>query len=164
MMDVTVKVPEDRLVEFYAMHAAWLSAPPRASVMSDMFDAVREAVPQVVSPTSEDTDDRQPWSEADAALAAQLWDKFSDPAKALFSKLIDEPDRRFTGEELAEMLNIPNGHSGVAGVLAWPGKYCKNEGRKRLWEWGYPVDGEPVVYWIEPDVAALFSEARTAEG
>lgn len=164
MMDVTVKVPENRLVEFYAMHAAWLSAPPQALVLSNTFDAERDAMPQPTSSGSEDAKGRQPWSDADAALAAKLWDKFSDPAKALFSKLIDEPDRQFNGEELAEMLDIPNGHSGVAGVLAWPGKYCKKENRELLWKWAYPVEGEPVVYWVEPEVAALLREARDREG
>jgi hypothetical protein len=163
MIDVTVKVPEDRLAEFYAMFAAWLNAPSQTSVLSGTVETQRNAVPQMVSLPGAHTDGRQPWSEADAALAAKLWDKFSDPAKALFSKLIDEPDRRFTGEELAEMLNIPNGHNGVAGVLAWPGKYCHKEGRQRLWEWSYPVDGEPVVYSIMPEVAALFRQARDCQ-
>jgi hypothetical protein len=89
-----------------------------------------------------------------------LWNKFSDPAKALFSTLIEEPDRQFTGEVLAEMLNIPNGHSGVAGVLAWPGKYCKKENRELLWKFAYPVEDEPVVYWMTPKVAAIFGQAR----
>jgi len=160
MMDVTVKVPEDRLVEFYGMHAAWLSSPPRGSVLRDVGEAKRNPMPQEATPAGEDADGRQEWLAADAALAAKLWNKFSDPAKALFSKLIDEPDRRFTGVELAETLNIPNGHSGVAGVLAWPGKYCKQENRKLLWKWVYPVEGEPVVYWMTPEVAALLREAR----
>lgn len=159
-MDVTVKVPEDRLVEFYQMHAAWLSSPPRASVLPDVSNAEQNVVAQGATPASEGTDGRQPWLDADVALAAKLWNKFSASAKALFSTLIEEPDRQFTGEELAEMLNIPNGHSGVAGVLAWPGKYCKKENRELLWKWAYPVEGEPVVYWIEPEVAALLREAR----
>ncbi|OBF98566.1 hypothetical protein A5790_02890 [Mycobacterium sp. 852002-51152_SCH6134967] len=162
MMDVTVKVPEERLVEFYAMHAAWLSAPPNAAVSSrgdQLF-----AIPQPVSHAGEDANGRLPWSaDRDAALAAKLWDKFSDPAKALFSTLMDEPDRQFNGEELAGMLNIPNGHSGVAGVLAWPGKYCKKENRELLWKWAYPVEGEPVVYWITPEVAAILREARSSQ-
>jgi hypothetical protein len=163
MIDVTVKVPEDRLPEFYAMHAALLNAPSPASVLSGRVGTQWNAVPQMVSSSGADADRRRDWSEADAALLAKLWDKLSDPAKALFSKLIDEPDCRFNGEELAQMLNIPNGQSGVAGVLAWPGKYCKKEGRKRLWEWKYPVDGEPVVYWITPEIAALLREARDCQ-
>ncbi len=160
MMDVTVKVPEDRLVEFYAMHAAWLSAPPRDSVLPDAVDSVRNAQPHPVSPAAESVGGRKPWLDTDVALAIRLWEKFSDPAKALFSTLIDKPDCRFNGEELAELLNIPNGHSGVAGVLAWPEKYCKQENRELLWKWAYPVEGEPVVYWMTPEVAALFREAR----
>lgn len=160
MMDVTVKVPEERLVEFYAMHSAWLSAPPHQAgspgTIGDQMVVDSPPVPHA----GEDSGDRQAWSDADAALAAELWDKFSDPAKALFSKLMDEPDRQFNGEELAGMLNIPNGHSGTAGVLAWPGKYCKKANRELLWKWTYPVEGEPVVYWMTPEVAALFREAR----
>lgn len=160
MMDVTVKVPEDRLVEFYGMHAAWLSSPPRALALSDTLDVERNHLAQVAPSAVENTDDRQPWLDADVALAAKLWNKFSGPAKALFSKLIEEPDRQFTGKELAEMLNIPNGHSGVAGVLAWPGKYCKEENRELLWKFAYPVEDEPVVYWMTPEMAALLREAR----
>jgi hypothetical protein len=151
MIDITVPVPEDRVPEFYQMYGAWLNGQAQVSSPSGTGSA-------------HGSSGRQPWVDADAALAAKLWDKFSDPAKAFFSKLIDEPDRRFTGEELAEMLNIPNGHSGVAGVLAWPGKYCKKENRELLWKWAYPVEGEPVVYWIEPDVAALLRQARGCEG
>jgi Family of unknown function (DUF6416) len=151
MVDITVPVPDSRVPEFFQMYGAWLSGQAEASSPSGTGNA-------------DGDDGRQPWSEADVALVAKLWEKFSDPAKAMFSKLIDEPDRRFTGEELAEMLNIPNGQSGVAGVLAWPGKYCKYEGRKRLWEWRYPADGESVVYWIAPEVAALLRQARDREG
>lgn len=160
-MDVTVKVPEERLVEFYAMHAAWLSAPPQTAVLPSTISDQPVAVPQPVTHAGEDYGDRQAWSNADAALAAELWDKFSAQAKALFSKLIDEPDRQFRGEELAEILNIPNGQSGAAGVLAWPGKYCKQANRELLWKWTYPVEGEPVVYWMTPEVAALLREARS---
>jgi hypothetical protein len=157
MMDVTVKVPEDRIAEFYAMHAAWLSSTEaQSSALSDIFESRRVTI----ASGAEDVDDRLPWTDTDALLAAKLWEKFSNAARALFSTLIDEPNRRFTGEELAEMLSIPNGHSGVAGVLAWPGKWCKQTNRKLLWEWGYPVPGEPVVYWMTPELAALFRDVR----
>ena len=41
-----------------------------------------------------------------------------------------------------------------------PGKWCKQMNRKLLWEFGYPVPGEPVVYWMTPELAALFRDAR----
>lgn len=160
-MDVTVKVPEERLVEFYAMHAAWLSAPPHSKVLPNPISDQLVAVPPLPGThAGEGYGDRQAWSHADAPLAAELWDKFSTQAKALFSTMMDEPDRQFRGEELAEILKIPNGQSGAAGVLAWPGKYCKQVNRELLWKWAYPVEGEPVVYWMTPEIAALLREAR----
>jgi len=158
MMDVTVKVPADRIADFYAMHAAWLSSSEaQPLVLADNFELRRTTV---LPAGADDAVARQPWIDADALVAAKLWNKFSDRARALFSTLIDEPNRRFTGEELAELLSIPNGHSGVAGVLAWPGKWCKQVNRKLIWEFGYPVPGEPVLYWMTIELAALFREAR----
>jgi hypothetical protein len=160
MMDVTVKVPVGRIAEFYAVHAAFLGESQTGS--PGAVQPLR-AVSPPLSILGGEADGRQPWTQVDAALAAKLWGKFSDAAKALFSQLIDEPNRRFTGQELAEMLDIPNGHSGVAGVLAWPGKWCKQASRQLLWKWGHPAPGQPVVYWMTPEDAALFREARDGE-
>jgi hypothetical protein len=151
MIDVTVKVPEDRVPEFYSMYGTWLNAPP-------------QALPPSGTGTIEGTRDHQPWSDSDTALAAAVWDKFSDTAKGLFSTLIDEPERRFSGDELSEMLGIPNGKHGVAGVLAWPGRHSFAVNRRWPWSWSYPVEGDPVVYWFTPEVAALFREARDRQG
>src|SRR5690242_12826598 len=96
MIDITVQVPEDRHAEFHAMYAAWLDA-PQSSVQSGAVGDQRNTAPHNISLSGSDNDRREPWSAADATLAANLWDKFSDQAKALFSKLIDEPDRQFTG-------------------------------------------------------------------
>src|SRR5262249_6531104 len=103
MIDITVKVPEDRVPEFYSMYGAWLNGAPHVL----MSTATRNA---------DSGGDHLPWSDSDGALAAEVWDKFSGVAKRLFSRLIDEPDRRFSGEELASLLDIPNGKHGVAGV------------------------------------------------
>jgi hypothetical protein len=153
MIDVTVKVPEDRVAEFYSMFGSWLSGsfPPLPS-----------------SPgmgTADDSgDNHQPWSDSDFELAAKVWNKLSDPAKRLFSTLIDEPERRFRGDELAEMLDIPNGRHGVAGVLAWSGRHSFKVDRKWPWRFEYPEEGAPVEYWFEPAIAALFREARDGQG
>jgi len=163
MMDITVKVPEDRLAEFYGMYATWLSSDPQPPVLAGAAKPLRSNVSRMLPDAGAESGERLPWSERDGALAAELWDRFSASAKALFSKLIDEPNRRFTGEELAEMLGIPNGHSGVAGVLAWPGKWCKHENRELLWKFSYPVAGDPVVYWMTPENAALFGQARDSD-
>jgi len=39
------------------------------------------------------------------------------------------PEKKFSGEDLAEALDIPNGKYGTAGVLAWPGRYSFAVGR-----------------------------------
>lgn len=150
MIDVTVKVPEARVGEFYTWFGAWLSGPPE------------KASPP---PRKDDSgDNHQPWTDSDYELAAAVWGKLTDTAKRLFSTLIDEPERRFSGDELAEMLNIPNGRHGVAGVLAWPGRHSFKVDRKWPWRWEYPEEGAPVVYSFDPMIAALFRKAREGEG
>ncbi|WP_082909145.1 DUF6416 domain-containing protein [Mycolicibacterium iranicum] len=146
MIDVTVKVPEDRVPEFYTMYGNWLNGSPSGPTPT-------------VTKNSENPNDRPRWTDADTALAAEVWNKLSATAKGLFSTLIDEPETRFSGEELAGMLNIPNGKHGVAGVLAWPGRYCVSANRRWFWEWDYP-EGETAVYWLSRENAALFREAR----
>jgi hypothetical protein len=143
MIDITVKVPEDRVPEFYSMFGKWLSTPP---------------VPDMQEPSSDER--HAPWTKEDDELAALVWDKFSETAKSLFSVLIDNPEKRFSGDELAELLSISNGKHGVAGVLAWPGRHCFAFGRTWPWSWDYPAEGAPAVYWFTEDVAALFRKAR----
>jgi hypothetical protein len=71
------------------------------------------------------------------ALARSVWGKFSPGAKALFSLLMDEPGRKVSGKDLASTLDIPNGASGVAGVLAWPARHCAAVNRVGPWRWEY---------------------------
>lgn len=151
MIDITVKVPEDRVGEFYSMFGTWLSGPPQGA-------------PPTGTGVVEGSRDGEPWSESDVELAGAVWDKFSDTAQLLFSTLIDEPERRFSGDELSEMLAIPNGRHGVAGVLAWPRRHCLAVNRRWPWEWSYPEEGAPVVYWFTPENAALFREVRDRQG
>ena len=109
MIDITVKVPEERVGEFYSMFGTWLSGSP-------------PGLPTPGTKTVEgDRDALQPWSDADTELAAEVWGKLSAPAKRLFSTLIDNPGSRFNGETLGEMLELPNGKHSVAGLLGWPG-------------------------------------------
>jgi hypothetical protein len=144
MIDVTVKVPEERVPEFYAMFATWLSGSPDVS-----------PVP-IGDPSPEE---KAPWTAEDVELARLVWKKFSDPAKGLFSILIDSPETSFSGDELAQRVGIPNGKHGVAGVLAWPGRHSFAVGRTWPWSWSYP-DGGNAVYWLTDEVAALFRQAR----
>ena len=151
MIDITVKVPEERVGEFYSMFGTWLSGSP-------------PGLPTPGTKTVEgDRDALQPWSDADTELAAEVWGKLSAPAKRLFSTLIDNPGSRFDGETLGEMLELPNGKHSVAGLLGWPGRYCHEVNRKWLWSFDYP-DGELADYWFTPEDAALFREVRDRQG
>lgn len=151
MIDITVKVPEDRVGEFYAMYGAWLSGEPAAPQVS--------AVPSREGEATERFHANRPWTRADAKLAAIVWGKLSDPARRLFSLLIDAPDEQFSGDALATMLGIDKGRHAIAGLLTWPGRYCVEVGRGYAWSWTYP-DGENAIYWFTPEVADLFREAR----
>jgi len=145
MIDVTVKIPEERVAEFYAMVGRWLSGagPPNEVASAPAITAKN-------------------WtnSEKDLALAREVWEKLSAPAKAVFSQLIDHPGQGVSGEDLAEALSIPNGKNGVAGVLAWPARYCAALNRSQPWRWQDRLDGRGAYYWFEREVADLFKQVR----
>jgi hypothetical protein len=149
MIDVTVKVPEDRVGEFYSMFGSWLSG-------SAMGVAASKAAP--AEPPREK---RPQWSSSDFELAAAVWDKLSEPARRLFSLLIDAPEERFSGDELARMLGIEKGRLAIAGLLTWPGRYCREVDRDYFWSFDYP-DGDLAEYWFTRENAALFGGIRGA--
>jgi len=138
MIDVTVKIPEDRVGEFYELVGRWLSGEQTGGA-----DASEASVAAY-------------WtnSDGDVALARVIWGKFSPRAKALFTLLMDHPGHRITGEDIAKTLDIPNGMYGVAGVLAWPGRHSAAVGRV------LPIRWESGSYWIEQEVADLFRKAQ----
>jgi hypothetical protein len=143
LIDVTVKVPEDRVADFYSMYGRWLAGPDSPTA----------------EPESESDAEHLAWTSSDGELAKAVWAKLSQPAQALFSTLMAKPGHEFSGDELAEMLGIPNGKRGVAGVLAWPGRYCLAIDRKYPWLWRHAADGS-ALYWVTDEVADLFRQAR----
>jgi hypothetical protein len=145
MLDVTVKVPEERVADFYSMYGRWLARSPE-----DPLEAPAERL------------ERESWTVADADLAIEVWGKFTDSARALFSILLDSPGREFGGDELATRLGL-SGKNAVAGLLGWPGRHCHEVGREWLWDWRYP-DGKTAVYWLTPEIAELFQPARDRQG
>ncbi|HUQ58328.1 DUF6416 domain-containing protein [Lentzea sp.] len=99
------------------------------------------------------------WSGSDRNLAETYWRKLSAPAKDLFSVLIDHPEEKFTGDELAQKLGLPGGRQSLKSVLGWPGRYCKEFGRTWPWAWDYPK-GETARFWMTAEVAEIFRQAR----
>jgi Family of unknown function (DUF6416) len=145
MIDVTVKIPEDRVGDFYELVGRWLSGEQPGGEVTDAAAATP-----------------QDWtnSDDDLVLARLVWEKFSPHAKALFSLLMDQPGHKVSGEDLAATLDIPNGKSGVAGVLAWPARHCAAVNRVGPWWWEYGPEGDGAYYWVEQDVADLFRKVR----
>lgn len=144
LIDVTIKIPEERVGDFYELVGRWLSGEQLADEATD--------TPTGLTNWTNSNDD--------LALARSVWAKLSPRAKALFSLLMDQPGHQVSGVDLAATLDIPNGTSGVAGVLAWPGRHCAAVNRVGLWRWEYRPEEGSSYYWIEPEVADLFRKVR----
>jgi hypothetical protein len=142
---VSVSVPVDRIAAFYEWYGRWLAD-------ADTVGASPE--PPVLGRWDPD---------GDVDLARRAWQGFPARARTLLGAMIDRPDHRFTGAELADLHDIPNGHFGVAGVWAWPGRQLRQLGRP------LPFETEPNPaggswYWMRPAMARLFAEARRTAG
>ncbi|MBV9425472.1 MAG: hypothetical protein JOZ98_21375 [Solirubrobacterales bacterium] len=150
--EVTVAVPEERVPEFYAWFAAFLAAEPGTPPPLGLRG---RHGPRGFRHHGEAT----AWSAADADQAAWLYGKLAPPARELFDLLAEAPGERFGGEDIAKRLGLEKGAHGVAGILAWPGRYSRHVGRV------LPIatDGRPdggTDYYMDPDVADLFAGAR----
>ena len=151
--EVTVAVPEERVPEFYSWFAAFLAAepgtppPPLGRGGRGPRGSRRHG-------------EARAWSAEDADQAAWLYGRLAPPARELFDVLIDGPGERFGGENIARRLKLDKGAHGVAGILAWPGRYSRHLGRSLPIATEGRADGG-TDYYMEPDVAALFAQART---
>lgn len=153
MPDVTIPVPDDRVAEFYQFFGHWLEGSLAPS----------DGGYEMLSATSGDPGKRRSWtgSDEDREDAEKIWSKMTSRAKGFYNLLIDAPGTEFTGNQIAKQLSIPNGANGVAGVLAWPGRYCLKLNRGLPQHWKHGEDGAPSVYWMDADVAALFASVRS---
>ena len=151
--EVTVAVPEDRIPEFYMWFGAFLAAEPGTPPPL----AGRE---RRDSRGARHHGQARAWSAEDADQAAWLYGKLAPPARRLFDLLIDAPGRRFGGEDIAKRLELEKGAHGVAGILAWPGRYARRLERTLPINTEGRSDGG-TDYYMEPDLAALFGAART---
>jgi hypothetical protein len=145
MIDVTVKVPEDRVGEFYEMLGRWLTG--------------EELADDALGPPAAGLKD---WTDSpeDLALARVVWEKLSPRANAIFSLLMDHPARKVSAEDLASACDIPHGKYGVAGALAWPGRHCAAVNRNLPLRWKEGSDDSGGIYWVEREVADLFRKVR----
>ena len=144
---VTVAVPADRVPEFYAWFAAFLTAEPGSPGPRGRRGHGPPRRAEV-----------EPWSEHDAEQAAWLYGKLAPPARELFDLLAGSPGERFAGNDIAARLSLQAGAHGVAGILAWPGRYCRKLGRALPISTTGREDGG-TDYSMPPEVAALFAPA-----
>ena len=148
---ITVAVPEERVPEFYAWFADFLTAEPGTAPPGERGRHGHRGH-RLRSEASA-------WSADDADQAAWLYRKLAPPARELFDLLLDAPGERFGGETIARRLGLEKGAHGVAGILAWPGRYSRHLNRV------LPIDTEGRAdggtdYYIDPDTAAIFAAAR----
>jgi hypothetical protein len=148
---ITVAVPEERVPEFYAWFADFLTAEPGTAPARERGRYGRGG--------RRHRPDASAWSADDADQAAWLYRKLAPPARQLFDLLLDAPGERFGGETIARRLGLEKGSHGVAGILAWPGRYARHLDRILPISTEGRADGG-TDYYIDPDTAAIFSAAR----
>lgn len=146
MIDITVAVPEDRVAEFYKFFGEWLA----------------DESPEDTPVEKQWNRERPEWGsgEEDLEKAEWLWKKLGQPAREFFSLLMDNPDQKFSSEEIVQQVNIHHGSRGVAGTLAWPGRYGMQVNRRLPSEYEYDQEAAEGLYWMKPRVAELFQVAR----
>jgi uncharacterized protein DUF6416 len=164
---ITVAVPEARVPEFYSWFAHFLAAGPAGDEWSQGRGEFVRGPGRRTSRRHRHWGHggpghgRAPWSDEDLERATWLYSRLSDPARELFDLLIDSPDRPVGGNDVARRLNLDKGAHGVAGILAWPGRWCARLGRE------FPIRAEAsedggTVYRMDASTAELFRRARVA--
>ncbi|MBV9173165.1 MAG: hypothetical protein JOZ81_24125 [Chloroflexi bacterium] len=150
--EVTVPVPEERLPEFYSWFAEFLAAEPGTPPpWRGRGRHGRRGLRHHGGPRA--------WSAEDADQAAWLYGRLAPPARELFDLLADAPGARLAGEEIAKRLGLEKGAHGVAGILAWPGRYSRHLDRSLPIATEGRADGG-TDYYMDTDTAALFAAAR----
>lgn len=157
MADITVPVPDERTAEFYQFFGLWLAGSLSLNQASSEAAEGSVALPETSEPVK-----LTPWGDDDSdfADAVALWHKYSPRARAMFSLLIDNPGKEYTGADIAEACNIPNGAHGVAGVLAWPGRHGAKLKRGLPSAWREDPETLESYYWMSEKRAAFFKSVR----
>ena len=151
---VTVAVPEERVPEFYAWFASFLAAEP--GTPPPLAGGGRRG-----SRGHRHHSEAQAWSAQDADRAAWLYHKLAPQARELFDLLAGSPGARFAGEDIAKRLKLDKGAHGVAGILAWPGRYSRHLNRALpIATEGRPDGGTD--YYMDPELAELFGAAQAS--
>jgi hypothetical protein len=104
-----------------------------------------------------EADDFKAAKDETVQAAMEILNRLSDQASALFDELMDNPDTKYTGTQLADKHQVINGAAGVAGAFGWPGRYCHEAG----YALAVKTDKKNGLYWMDADTAEVFDVART---
>ena len=143
MPRISIEIEDEaRYAEFLIMAGTFLSG----------------STPGMASTTA--SPNRDPWEPGDSALAEQVIRKMTAPARRIFGLLAagngDTVEGKWSVPALTEMIGLNNSNE-LAGMLAWPGRYCYAVGRTLPFLWEGTEAG--AAYWMEPEVATLFNDA-----
>lgn len=135
LIDVTVKIREARLADFYAMVGEFNKAPDESGAESEPVED---------------------WTDADGELARQVWERLSGLAKKMFLVLIEADGSKVSAQDLVVQLDLSEA-SQVAGALAWPRQHARKVNRKL--PLSAEVTAEGTSYWLKAVILDLFKKA-----
>lgn len=135
---LTLDIPEDRYPEFLVMAGTWLGGDTSG--------------PDTTAPS------RGPWTPNDGDLAQEVLRKMTPAARRLFGLLAagdgDTEDGRWTASALVVALGLTNANE-LAGMFAWPGRYCYQAGRGLPFTWENTED-RGAIYGMSEDIGGMF--------
>lgn len=137
LVDVTVKVQEHRLAEFYAMYGQWFAAGSTKSPEAGI---------------------RREWTDDDGELARSAWERFPAKPRLLLELLL--ADGELDSGEIVRRLGLRD-TSQVTGLAGWVGRVC-NEFDRVSPVRTRPLDGGGTAWGVESSVARIFTEAKRA--
>lgn len=156
---ITVDVPQERVAEFYAWFAQFLAAERGFGGPRGRRGGFGPGGHRGGFGHHGWQRERRPWTTDDVEEARWLYGKLSDPAREMFDLLMQSPGEAISGNDLASRLKIDKGAHGVAGILAWPGRWSARLGRDFPIETASRDDGG-TDYSMDADTAALFTQAK----
>lgn len=152
MFQITVHVPDHRVEEFYIRFGEFLTS-----------------VPDPTAPLVSDSRLLPGWVEADDALkiAEKFWGELSMPGRSVLlymARAAKHSTASLSAEKVARDVQLPNGKSGIAGILGGVGKAIRRANLPMYstpsgGSWHYIWDWDGDVYTMEPKVSELLRKA-----
>jgi hypothetical protein len=134
MTEVTVKVPEERVAEFYVAHGQWLE-----KISCETAGHAR----------------RQEWTTKDGQLARDVWSKLPVNSARFLEEVIDAGE--IEGAALVRRMGL-NDVVQLVGLHGWVGRVCNEFGRTS------PVNTKATpngtAWFIDQTIGKMLKDAR----